>query len=135
MLVYDVTLSKSFENIPKWKAELEEMEPECVILLVGNKCDRKNDRMISTEEGKEFARKHSLYFLETSAIENINVTEAFTMLLQGKFYGINVLEIYSAQKNKKIKENRENGKNQDTIVSPGNVPAQSQGDRLKCSCK
>lgn len=43
---------------------------------MGNKIDLP-DRVLSTEQGKNFAEAHSLFFMETSAKENTNVDEAF----------------------------------------------------------
>ena len=47
------------------------------IMLIGNKSDLENRRAVSYEEGKEFADKHGLIFLETSAKSAANVEEAF----------------------------------------------------------
>ena len=49
-----------------------------IILLVGNKCDLKMEREVSTAEGKEFADKHNLIFFECSAKTSENVQQAFT---------------------------------------------------------
>lgn len=43
------------------------------IILVGNKCDMKDERVISTERGKELADQLGVHFFETSAKENINI--------------------------------------------------------------
>ena len=37
------------------------------MMLVGNKIDNSESRVISTEQGEELARKHSMLFIETSA--------------------------------------------------------------------
>ena len=47
------------------------------MMLVGNKIDNSEARVISTEQGEELARKHSMLFIETSAQERIGVNEAF----------------------------------------------------------
>lgn len=48
---------------------------DVVKVLVGNKCDGK--RKISTEEGKKLALELDMQFFETSAKENINVSDMF----------------------------------------------------------
>jgi hypothetical protein len=53
--------------------------------LVGNKCDIVNLRAVSTEQAKEFAEKHNLSFIETSALESTNVELAFTNILSRMF--------------------------------------------------
>jgi GTPase SAR1 family protein len=57
-------------------------ETECVEFLVGNKIDLENGRQVSTEEGRYFAKKHGISFMETSALTNSNVTEAFENLVE-----------------------------------------------------
>lgn len=46
-------------------------------MLLGNKCDMADKRMVSKERGEQIAREHSIRFLETSAKANINVDKAF----------------------------------------------------------
>lgn len=48
-----------------------------VIMLIGNKNDLEHRRAVSTEEGRAFAEKHGLIFLETSAKTAYNVEQAF----------------------------------------------------------
>lgn len=53
-------------------------------MLVGNKCDLKHARAVTTEEGAAFAEKNGLSFIETSALDATNVDEAFTQVLAGE---------------------------------------------------
>jgi len=46
-----------------------------VTMVIGNKCDLENTRVISTEQGKLFADECSSKFMETSAKNDVNVTE------------------------------------------------------------
>lgn len=48
-----------------------------IIVLIGNKDDLKTEREVSTEEGQEFADKHNLMFMETSAKTGHNIENAF----------------------------------------------------------
>ncbi|KRX96623.1 Ras-related protein Rab-10 [Trichinella pseudospiralis] len=78
MLVYDITNQKSFENITKWLRNIEEHASEDVEkMLLGNKCDIEEKRMVSKERGEEIAGKHGIRFLETSAKAKINIDKAF----------------------------------------------------------
>lgn len=43
------------------------------VILVGNKCDMEDERVISFERGKQLAEQLGIEFFETSAKENINV--------------------------------------------------------------
>ncbi|MBD3213599.1 MAG: GTP-binding protein, partial [Candidatus Lokiarchaeota archaeon] len=51
--------------------------PSEPLLLIGNKIDLENKIKISSEEGKEYAKKHNMEFIQTSAKEGSNVEEAF----------------------------------------------------------
>nr|GMC46378.1 ras-related protein RABA1f [Ipomoea batatas] len=51
-------------------------------MLVGNKADLHHLRAVSTEDAKAFAEKEGTYFMETSALESLNVENAFTKVLK-----------------------------------------------------
>jgi Rab family protein len=63
----------------------EHAEPDIVIMLVGNKLDvcEKNpmERKVSSERALEFAKLNNLHFLETSAFADVNVRDAFELLV------------------------------------------------------
>jgi small GTP-binding protein len=81
MLVYDLTSALSFQALERWLRELRDADRKIVVMLVGNKCDMAELRVISTEEGTAFAKSKDLMFIETSAKEATNVSESFTKLL------------------------------------------------------
>lgn len=82
LLVYDITKRNTFESISRWLRELEENEPDAVVMLIGNKCDLKDNRQVSVSEATSKATKLGLSFLETSALDATNVDESFRQLLQ-----------------------------------------------------
>merc|ERR1711976_15924 len=72
----------TFENVERWLNELRDhADNNIVIMLVGNKSDLKHLRAISTDDAAQFAEKHGLSFIETSALESTNVEEAFQQIL------------------------------------------------------
>uniref|UniRef100_A0A7N0VDW7 Uncharacterized protein n=1 Tax=Kalanchoe fedtschenkoi TaxID=63787 RepID=A0A7N0VDW7_KALFE len=82
LLVYDVTRHSTFENVERWLKELRNhTDPNIVVMLVGNKSDLRHLLAVTTEDGKSFAERESLYFIETSALEATNVENAFTEVL------------------------------------------------------
>ncbi|KAJ0964876.1 hypothetical protein J5N97_026014 [Dioscorea zingiberensis] len=82
LLVYDVTRHATFENIERWLSELRDhTDPNIVMMLVGNKADLRHLVAVSSEIGKAFAERESLYFMETSALESSNVENAFCEVL------------------------------------------------------
>lgn len=86
IVVYDVTDNESFNNVKQWLHEIDRYAAENVNkLLVGNKSDLTGKRVVSTEQGKEFADSLGIEFLETSAKTSSNVEQAFlTMASQIK---------------------------------------------------
>jgi len=44
-------------------------------MVIGNKCDLENARVVSIEQGQSFADGHGFKFMETSASDNMNVNE------------------------------------------------------------
>ena len=95
LLVYDVTDRNSFNHVPMWLKEVEEnAEKDCLIMLVGNKMDLHEQRTVFVRDGRSFARKNGLAFIETSALDATGVDTAFQRILQ---------EIYKTQTKKQLK--------------------------------
>ena len=68
----------TFDCCPDWLREIEEYaSPKVLKVLVGNKTDR-DDREIPAEVGDEFAQRHGMYYLETSAKACDNVDRLFS---------------------------------------------------------
>lgn len=84
ILVYDVTSRSSFENLKEWLSEIDvySTNEDAVKMLVGNKKDMEAERVVSTEEGKEFARSMSMLYIEASAKTEEGVQQAFEELCQ-----------------------------------------------------
>jgi len=69
-LVYSVTSRESFNKLEDWIDKLRRKAPFTKILLIGNKCDEKEKREVSYEEGKELCEKFNLeHFEEVSATQ------------------------------------------------------------------
>ena len=47
------------------------------VILVGNKCNMEEDRVVSYERGKQLAGQLGLEFFETSIKDNVNVEQVF----------------------------------------------------------
>lgn len=103
MLVYDITNSKSFDNILKWLRNIEEHANEDVEkMIVGNKCDMEDRRIIPKEKGEAIARDHGIRFMETSASSNVNVDKAFLELAKA------ILDNQTAEQEKHGSQDRVN---------------------------
>jgi len=78
IVVYDVTDMESFNNVKQWLPEIERYACEGVNkLLVGNKCDLVQKKVVDYDMAKAFADSLDIPFLETSAKNATNVEKAF----------------------------------------------------------
>ena len=83
ILVYDITSKNSFENIDKWLIEMKKTADENIkIILIGNKCDLIDKREVKEDDGKIKAKDLNVPFMETSALNCINVEKAFNFLIE-----------------------------------------------------
>ncbi|KAJ8011150.1 hypothetical protein DPEC_G00055190 [Dallia pectoralis] len=84
ILVYDVTKRETFTRLENWLNELETYctRNDLVKMLVGNKIDREENRVVDRNEGLKFARKHSMLFIEASAKTRDGVQCAFEELVE-----------------------------------------------------
>jgi len=80
-IVYDITNEITFNNVEKWYEHVQkEAGQDISIILVGNKCDKEDERKISKEKGQEKAKNLKCAFFETSALSGINIAEIFDEL-------------------------------------------------------
>jgi len=78
IVVYDVTDQVSFNNVKQWMQEIQRYACDSVCrLLVGNKSDLIEKKMVDYNTAKEYAESMNIPFLETSAKNATNVEQAF----------------------------------------------------------
>ena len=84
LLVYSIEDKESFEQVQKNYEKIVNKKGKNFygIVIVGNKCDLEENRQIKKEEVEEYANKIKVGNIETSALNNINVNEAFLALVQ-----------------------------------------------------
>merc|ERR1712183_1159691 len=111
MLVYDITNMKSFENIKNWIRNIEEhASGDVEKMILGNKKDMEEKRVVAEEKGQMLAMEYNIKFLETSAKEGDNIEKAFfTMAKDIKTKMENKMD--NSSKNKGIDINRSGKKN------------------------
>lgn len=72
----------SLSDIRKWIADVQSFaESNVNIVLIGNKCDLVDAKVIDTEAGRAVARDFGIDFYEASAKTDHNVQEAFNGLV------------------------------------------------------
>ncbi|CAG9804313.1 ras-related protein Rab-35 [Chironomus tepperi] len=82
IVVYDVTNGESFANVKRW---LQEIDSNCEVVnkvLVGNKNDDPQRKVVLTEDAQRFANQMGIQLFETSAKDNLNVEEMFLAITE-----------------------------------------------------
>ena len=100
LFVYDVTNRKSYNSMKNWIKDTEKIDKDIKGIILANKIDLE-EREVNTDELEELGNKMNMKFLETSAKDNINVKEAFILLVEELLKDKNekeILEMYSRNK-------------------------------------
>ncbi|KAF9313067.1 GTP-binding protein of the rab [Podila horticola] len=117
IVVYDVTDQDTFANVKQWLSEIDRYASEGVNkLLVGNKSDLTNKKVVEYTVAKEFADQLTIPFLETSAKSATNVEQAFMTMAKQIKDRMGAATVSPAGANKSIK-----------VGSGQQLPAQSSG--------
>lgn len=80
LVVFDILNRESFEDLDFWINKLKELSGDVPFIIIGNKIDKEEKRMVSKEEGKELAEQYGVEYIETSAKSDENVDKAFEIL-------------------------------------------------------
>ena len=120
LLIYDISSKETFERIPFWVKEIRDNGNERVkIILVGNKSDLTDEREVSIEEAKSYAKDKGYYYMEVSAKTNQNncVTMAFLELVKNIVSDLKPEEMvhmrHNSQVRKVFQSDLENAKKKD----------------------
>jgi Ras-related protein Rab-7A len=120
VLVFDVNVAKTFENLDSWRDEFliqaAPRDPDNFpFVVIGNKIDLENQRVVSTKRLQAWCQaKGNIPNFETSAKEAINVEQAFQTIA----------------KNALKQESEEGGE----IFLPEGIHLQPQAEKPKDGC-
>lgn len=104
LLVYDITRRDTFNHLTRWLEQARQNgNPNTTIMLVGNKCDLEDRRVVSTQEGAKFASDNGLLFVETSAKTASNITAAFVTTAETIYHRIKTGQYDPAREGSGIK--------------------------------
>lgn len=81
LIVYDVTSVDMFNKCISSIAELRKHVENVEIVIVGNKIDLVNDKVVTTEDGTMFAKNYNAYFKECSALNGEGIQELFQFVI------------------------------------------------------
>lgn len=98
IVVFDITEQNTFEGAKKWLSEIETNSKGSVIVIVGNKTDLKENRIVTNEMVDSIILGKKYLYIETSAKEDQNINQLFELV---------------AEEIKKNKENEEKNNNID----------------------
>lgn len=80
-IIFDLTSRTSFEAVKNWYQEtIDYAGRSTAIIIIGNKADLINQRVIETEEAVELVRNLNCTYVETSAKTGENVVAAFNLI-------------------------------------------------------
>ncbi len=80
IVLFDVTNRESFDHISKWIGEVRDNAGDIPMLLVGNKIDLEDSRVVSMEEAQELADDLNMFYVESSAKTGVGVGDIFAVL-------------------------------------------------------
>jgi len=87
VVVYDITKQKTFLSCAEWlvKVLAHAKNKNLQFILVGNKLDLEDERVVSTQDGKDFAMNNGMDFIEISAEQGLNIDEVFSRMAKKLF--------------------------------------------------
>lgn len=82
IIVYDCTNKRTYTNVTEWNNECEKFCGDIPKVLVGNKIDLINKKIISDKAGIKLAEEIGAEFFETSAKTGKNIDKIFESLIK-----------------------------------------------------
>ena len=82
VLLYDVTRVETYNHVELWLKSIKEMNENIPIVLVGNKVDLEENKVVTTQQGQDLSKKYKIDFFEASAKDGTNVKEAYCRLAE-----------------------------------------------------
>ncbi len=75
--MFDLTRRSTFQNIDHWIKIIKENTSPKFLILIGNKCDLKEERNIDKEIILDYCEKNLFNYMEISAKNNLNIEKLF----------------------------------------------------------
>jgi len=84
VLVYSIIAQSTFNDLPELRDQILRVKDtdKVPMVLVGNKCDLADQRVITSEQGDNLAKRFDCKFLEASAKTKHNVEQIFHDLIK-----------------------------------------------------
>ena len=120
-IVFDLTSRKSFESVSEWIEnyyKYSNPDYERHVILIGNKSDLKNERIITEDEIDDFVKLNKIKYFETSAKNGENIDESFLFIAEQLMKDADEKGILYNEKSGNI--NDQNLKNNAVDINGGN---------------
>ena len=120
-IVFDLTSRKSFENVSEWIEnyyKYSNPDYERHVILIGNKSDLKNERIITENEIDDFVKLNKIKYFETSAKNGENIEDTFLFIAEKLMKDADEKGILYNEKSGNI--NDQNLKNNAVDINGGN---------------
>ena len=127
LVVYDITNKDTFVHTEHWVNETKDLKrDDAIFVLVGNKIDLEENRVVTRKEAEDFATEKGFLFHEVSAKTGDQVHELFTTKIYPEIarkYNIGEEEEENGQANEQNNENDAKG----VKLNSNNKPAKKKG--------
>lgn len=92
VLVYSISSQATFNDLFELREQILRVKdtPDVPMVLVGNKCDLEDERVVSKDQGHTLARQFNCTFMEASAKIKVNVPDVRRIYF--KFIKLNPLD-------------------------------------------
>lgn len=135
VLVFDVSLRSSFENVTSWMEEIKESLNDPCLVLFGNKIDKDpKEWEVTEEEAINFAKENNLVYFETSAKTKQGIDEGFSHIINVAYE-----RITGKSKNLDIENNDNNDNNNENnnnviILEQHDEDNKEEYEEIKTGC-
>jgi len=83
LIVYDITNENSFSSLKSWvKTIKDECGKQMQMVIVGNKSDLEENRVIDKTIASEFAKEEKIDYIETSCKTGENIQKSISLLCE-----------------------------------------------------
>ena len=117
LLMFDVTNKDSFEAIEQWISSIKDNVHNSKIILIGNKIDLNEKRIINKKDAQKKADDHNIKYYECSCFNGINIDETLNELLfVGYIYHCEKQNDVNRQLKNSFQLKRKNKDNKDNTI-------------------
>ena len=72
-LIFDVSRKLSYDHLTDWIKFITDIDNSGIIIIIGNKIDKKKKREVNNEEAEKFCKENKYDYFEVSAKEGTNI--------------------------------------------------------------